>query len=441
MDTGRWKGARERERERARARIGSEGGPEPGKDTRVLQEVTPSSCGPSTVPWSWDLAETRSLMTVMGVRLIEEKTNRAAEPSDRAAPPKRPRSCRGKENQVVSKRFRKSAHSPSGVSCSWGELPDELLLVIFRFLSLPHLLKASIVSKRWNRLAFDKSLWYSVDLSKGNLSPGTVGQLLGAGVVVFRSPCSFLGDPMFKDERSLCLQYMDLSHSVLSSSSIFQILRRCHQLRGLSLEALTLSDDVIRAIAGSEHLLCLNLSGCSCFGAQAVSQMLRSCSRLNELNISWCKFSSQHIQAIVSQIPDSVTQLNISGYRRSLHNSDVEALCRRCPWMTDLDLSDSTMLTPGCFSALHSLSHLQHLGLSRCHEISPASLVALGEITTLKTLNIYGLVRDSMVNVKDLIPQIKINTFPLTSIGRPTPSYGKLQTIWGITCRLGLRNL
>ncbi|XP_048451230.1 S-phase kinase-associated protein 2 isoform X2 [Rhincodon typus] len=394
MEMGRWKG----ERETGRIRL--EGGTELGKDTRVLQEVTPSSCSPSTFTWSWDLAETRSLMTVMGVRLIEEKTNKAAEPSDRAAPPKRPRSCRGKENQVhnflVSKRFRKSAHSSSGVSCSWGELPDELLLVIFRFLSLPHLLKASRVSKRWYRLAFDKSLWYSVDLSKGNLSPGTVGQVLGAGVVVFRSPCSFLGDPMFKDER---------------------------------------------AIAGSEDLLCLNLSGCSCFGAQALSQMLRSCSRLDELNISWCKFSSQHIQAIVSQIPDSVTQLNISGYRRSLHNSDVEALCRRCPWMTDLDLSDSTMLTPGCFSALHSLSHLQHLGLSRCHEISLTSLVALGEIATLKTLNIYGLVRDSMVNGKDLIPQIKINTFPLTSIGRPTPSYGKLQTIWGITCRLGLRNL
>ncbi|XP_043558869.1 S-phase kinase-associated protein 2 [Chiloscyllium plagiosum] len=415
------------------------------KDTRVLQEVTPSSCSPSTFTRSWDSVETHSLMTVMGVRLIEEKTNKAAESSDPAAPPKRPRHCQGKENHVhnflVSKRFRKSAHSSPGVSCSWEALPDELLLVIFRFLSLPHLLKASSVSKQWHRLAFDKSLWYSVDLGKGNLPPGTVGQVLGAGVVVFRSPCSFLGDPIFKDERPLCLQYMDLSHSVLSSSSIFQILRRCHQLRGLSLEALALSDDIIMAIAGNRDLLCLNLSGCSCFRAQALSQMLRSCSRLDELNISWCRFSSQNIQAVVSQIPDSVTQLNISGYRRSLHNSDVEALCRRCPQMTDLDLSDSTMLTPGCFSSLHGLYHLQHLGLSRCHEIPPASLVALGEIATLKTLNIYGLVRDSMVNVKDLIPQIKINTFPLTSIGRPTPSYGKLQTIWGTNCKLRLHNL
>ncbi|XP_072373631.1 S-phase kinase-associated protein 2 [Scyliorhinus torazame] len=118
--------------------------------------------------------------------------------------------------------------------------------------------------------------------------------------------------------------------------------------------------------------------------------------------------------------------------------ADVSALCRRCPKITNLDMSDSTMLTPDCFAALQSLSHLQHLGLSRCHDIPPASLVNLGEIATLKTLNIYGLVRDSTANVKELIAQIKINTFPLTTIGRPTLGNGKMETIWGIDCRLGL---
>ncbi|XP_067885177.1 S-phase kinase-associated protein 2 isoform X2 [Heterodontus francisci] len=384
-------------------------------------------------------------MTVMGVRLIEEKVNEASKTLEEAPPEKRPRHCQGKENQLhtylVSKRFRKSGHSLSGVSCSWEKLPDELLLVIFRSLTLPHLLKASRVSRRWHRLAFDKSLWYSVNLSKGSLPIGTVSQVLGAGVVVFKSPCSFLGDPMFKNDSPLSVQYMDLSHCVVSSSTIFQIVRRCHQLLGLSLEALTLSDDVIRAISQNEDLQHLNLSSCSQFGPHSLSQMLSNCSRLEELNLSWCAFNSQYIQAMVTHIPASVTQLNISGYRHCLHNSDVEALCRRCPQITNLDMSDSTMLTPSCFSSLQILSHLQHLSLSRCHEIPPASLVELGEIATLKTLNIYGLVRDSMVNVKDMIPQIKINTFPLTTIARPTLGNGKMQTIWGIRCRLVLHSL
>ncbi|XP_041042354.1 S-phase kinase-associated protein 2 isoform X1 [Carcharodon carcharias] len=420
------------------------------KETRVLQDVTPSTHSPGglhhppTFTWSWDQAETHSLMTVMGVRVIDEKTHEA-ESLEPAPPQKRPRNCQGKENQphsfLMPKRFRKSAHSSSGVSCSWEKLPDELLLVIFRSLSLPHLLKASRVSKRWHRLVFDKSLWYSVDLSKGNLPLGTVGQVLGAGVVVLRSPRSFLGDPMFKDESPLCVQYMDLSHCVVSCSAIFQILHRSHRLLSLSLEGLVLSDDVIRAIGQNENLLRLNLCSCSQFGPDSLRQMLSNCSRLDELNLSWCKFSSQHIQAMVSHIPASITQLNISGYRHCLHNSDVETLCRRCPRITNLDMSDNTMLTPSCFSALQTLSHLQHLGLSRCHEIPPTSLENLGEIATLKTLNVYGLVRDSAVNVKELIAQIKVNTLPLTTIGRPTLGNGKVQTIWGIDCRLALHSL
>ncbi|XP_072113137.1 S-phase kinase-associated protein 2-like isoform X1 [Mobula birostris] len=402
------------------------------------------SCSSATFTWSWDSVETDSLMTVMGVRLIEDNTNAAGEDPHHSPPNKRPRLCQGKENQphnfLVSRRFRK-ADCSSGVSRSWEELPDELLLVIFHSLSMPQLLKVSQVSRRWHRLAFDKSLWYSVDLSKASLPSGTLGRVLGAGVVVLRSPRSFLGDPIFKDDRVLPLQQLDLSHCVTSSSTIFQILWRCHHLLGLSLEGLLLSDDVIRAVGHSEKLLRLNLSSCSQFGPDSLNQMLNSCSRLVELNVSWCEFGLEHIQVLVTHVPSTVTQLNISGHRHCLRNTDVEVLCQRCPQITNLDMSDSTMLTAGCFPALCQLSHLQHLGLSRCHEIPPAALVELREIISLKTLSIYGLVRDSTLNVKELIPQIKVNAFPLTSIARPTPGHGKSRTIWGITCRLEMRTL
>ncbi|XP_051876074.1 S-phase kinase-associated protein 2 isoform X2 [Pristis pectinata] len=383
-------------------------------------------------------------MTVMGVRQIEEDTKTLSEDPEQSPPSKRPRHCQGKENQphsfLVTRRFRKPDCS-SGVTRSWEELPDELLLVIFHSLSLPHLLKVSQVSRRWHRLAFDKSLWYSVDLSKASLPSGTLGQVLGAGVVILRSPRSFLGDPMFKDDRLLPLQHLDLSHCVTSSSAIFQILRRCNRLLGLSLEGLSLSDDVIRAVGCSQQLVRLNLCSCSRFGPDSFRQMLNDCPRLDELNVSWCEFGPEHIQVMVTHVPSTVTQLNISGHRHCLRNSDVQVLCQRCPRITNLDMSDSTMLTPGCFPALQQLSHLQHLGLSRCHEIPPAALMELGEIATLKTLSIYGLVRDSTLNVKELIPQIKINTFPLTSIARPTPGHGKSRKIWGIACRLELRTL
>lgn len=40
--------------------------------------------------------------------------------------------------------------------------------------------------------------------------------------------------------------------------------------------------------------------------------------RIEEMNVSWSDFNNLHVQAIVNNIPSSVTQLNISGYRQNL---------------------------------------------------------------------------------------------------------------------------
>ncbi|XP_069771703.1 S-phase kinase-associated protein 2 [Narcine bancroftii] len=248
----------------------------------VLQQGTASNCSAVTFTWSWDLAETRSLMSVMGVGLIEENTNTPSDEPDQSPPNKRARPCQGKENQppnfLVSKRFRKPDPS-TAVARSWEDLPEELLLVIFHSLSLPHLLKIAQVNRRWHRLAFDKSLWYSVDLSKARLPLGTLGQVLASGVVVLRSPRSFLGDPMFKDDRPLPLQYLDLSHCVISCTAILHVLARCHRLLGLSLEGLSLSDHIVRAVGRNDQLQRLNVASCSGFGPGALRQMLKDCPR------------------------------------------------------------------------------------------------------------------------------------------------------------------
>lgn len=42
------------------------------------------------------------------------------------------------------------------------------------------------------------------------------------------------------------------------------------------------------------------------------------CLRLEQLNISWCSFSRNHVQNLVETLSPSVTHLNLSGYRDSL---------------------------------------------------------------------------------------------------------------------------
>ncbi|XP_074877497.1 S-phase kinase-associated protein 2 isoform X2 [Buteo buteo] len=323
----------------------------------------------------------------------------------------------------------------------WDTLPDELLLAIFAYLPLNDLLKVSLVCKRWHCLSFDESLWQSLDLTGRSLLPGVIGQLLPAGVTVFRCPRSCIGNPLFKTSKPLRVQHMDLSNCTVSAADLQSILCRCEKLQNLSLEGLVLSDDIIKSIAKNPSLMRLNLCGCSGFSAAALKLMLNSCSTLEELNLSWCDFTATHVKAAVNHITSKVTQLNLSGYRQNLQIPDIKTLVERCPFLVHLDLSDSVMLKPECFQYFHRLIFLQHLCLSRCYQISPAALVELGEIPTLKSLQVFGIVTHrSLQLLRETLPNMKINCSHFTSIARPTVGSKKNHEIWGIKCRLTLRN-
>ncbi|XP_010189454.1 PREDICTED: S-phase kinase-associated protein 2, partial [Mesitornis unicolor] len=351
------------------------------------------------------------------------------------SPPYPPLKRQKEEKFVFDRRSRHLLESESGVS--WDALPDELLLTVFAYLPLKELLKASQICKRWHRLSFDESLWLTLDLAVKNLPPGVLGQLLPAGVTAFRCPRSSIGNPLFKTSTPLRVQHMDLSNCTVSVADLQSILSRCERLQNLSLEGLVLSDDIIRSIAKNPSLIRLNLCGCSRFSAEAMELMLSSCSMLEELNLSWCSFIATHVKAAVTHITSNIKQLNLSGYRQNLQISDVKTLVERCPRLIHLDLSDSMLLKPECLKYFFRLVSLQHLCLSRCYQIPPAALVELGKISTLKTLQVFGIVTGSSLQLlKEALPEVKINYFYFTSIARPSTGTRTNHEIWGIKCRL-----
>ncbi|XP_068782091.1 S-phase kinase-associated protein 2-like isoform X3 [Struthio camelus] len=344
-----------------------------------LQEIPSSSSNVSTsFTWDWDSSKTSEFLSGMGVSVLKkDKLGNENTPQDllvSPCPPQKRQKVKEKEKDfVIVRRPRLLREAESGVS--WDALPDELLLAIFAYLPLNDLLKVSLICKRWRRLSFDESLWQTLDLTGRNLLPGVIGQLLPAGVTVFRCPRSCIGNPLFKTSKPLRVQHMDLSNCTVSVADLQSILCRCERLQNLSLEGLVLSDDIIKSIAQNPSLIRLNLCGCSGFSAESLELMLSSCSELEELNLSWCDFTAAHVKAAVSHVTPKVTQLNLSGYRQNLQISDVKTLVERCPSLVHLDLSDSVMLKPECFQYFHQLIFLQHLCLSRCYQISPAALV------------------------------------------------------------------
>ncbi|XP_069819173.1 S-phase kinase-associated protein 2 [Dendropsophus ebraccatus] len=408
-----------------------------------LQEIPASVMNTTTKlsSWSWDAKKSSDLLCGMGVTPMErDPPDTENTPLDQilqmTPPQKRQKQKEKNDGFFIARRARTSRLSQPVIS--WDSLPDELLLGIFSYLHLTDLLRASRVCKRWNRLSCDESLWHSVDLTGKHLANGGIGNVLSLGVVVLRCPRSCLGEPLFKHVRPLRLQHADLSNCTVSTDALESIISRCHNLHNLSLEGLQLSDTIVCAIAQNPDLKRLNLCGCSGFTPESLTQMLKSCTSLEELNLSWCDFTADHVKSAVDNFPTGLTQLNFSGYRQNLEIADVEMLLQRCPDLINLDLSDSVLLTADCFPAFHQL-RLQHLGLSRCYQITPATLLDLGKLLHLKTLSVFGIVTDNALQVlKESFPHIKINGSLFSTIARPTTGSKKNRDIWGIKCKLSL---
>lgn len=323
----------------------------------------------------------------------------------------------------------------------WDSLPDEVLLGIFSYLCLPGLVSVSRVCKRWYRLSQDGSLWRTLDLGGVNLHPDVTVRLLSRGVIAFRCPQSVMEQPLGERLRSFPVKHMDLSNSIINVSSLHGILSECSKLQNLSLEGLQLSDPIVNSLAQNENLVRLNLFGCSGFSASALVNLLSSCCLLDELNLSWCfEFTKQHVKAAVAHLSATITQLNFSGYRTNLQKTELRTLITRCPNLVRLEVSDSFMINQDCVPEFFRLNYLQHLSLSRCYGITPQSILELGKIATLKTLQVYGTVSEiTLRELRESLPHLQINCAYFTSIARPTMDNERSSEIWGIKCRLTLQ--
>ncbi|TNN36328.1 S-phase kinase-associated protein 2 [Liparis tanakae] len=361
------------------------------------------------------------------------------------APLRKQQRLGGKENEggpfVLARRSRRKRESPSA-DLSWDQLPDELLLRILCYVPLQDLLRAAAACRRWRRLAFDESLWHSVDLEGLTHAGPALRQVLKTGVRMLRCPRSFVEELQFTGTGPLQLVVVDLSSAVIPTSSLESILCRCRQLEYLSLEGLQLSDSVLSALSLNTDLLQLNLSGCSGFSAPALAELLQSCSSIQQLNIAWCDFSNAHVKSVVDGVSARVTHLNLSGYRENLTLDDVKVLVTRCPHIETLDLSDSTLLMADSLPVLRQLKALLHLSLSRCYHIHLAALTDLEKtLPALGLLDVFGIVSGShLSSLKKEMPRVAINSRPFSGVARPTPaSKPGCCVMWSRKCRLRVR--
>lgn len=328
-------------------------------------------------------------------------------------------------------------------------LSDELLLNIFKWAPKATLSRLMRVSRRFQRVGCDESLWHRFDLGDRTIKPGHLGIVLSRGVQSLRLTRSEVqGSSLFpphafncgmskcefdSTESSFKVQHLDLSMIVADNKDVVaELLGLSKKVSHLSLERCSLPSTTLHLVAQMKNLCVLNLSTCSDLGgdghgldSEAVVPILQSCSKLRILNLAWVGFSATSLRQVISHLPSSILHLNLSGNRNSFIDEDLQLLVEKCPRLEVLDVSDSHLLTVDSVAVLCDRFHqLRHLSISRCYGLQPPSiLLPLASHRLLFRLDVFGIMSGAALEQfsRHFRREVEMNQCYFSYVARPTP--------------------
>ena len=144
---------------------------------------------------------------------------------------------------------KKQRKSSQKFSKTFSDMPDEILLRIFRYLDLKHLLRYAQLSKRINPICHDKLLWQKVDLSESKTVPSGLLEL------VIKNGCKYLSLEMTKLEGSTFvlknisqLRTLNLTFFEADPKVHEKLLASCHFLEKITLDGLVIRNNMINKI-------------------------------------------------------------------------------------------------------------------------------------------------------------------------------------------------
>jgi len=332
----------------------------------------------------------------------------------------------------------------------FNRLPEELVLSVFKWLPKCTLAKCARVCKRWLKVTQDESLWRRLDLGLVTVPAGVVGQVLSRGCAVLRLARATVLQPVFVSAvsglptfpepssqlESARLQYLDLSMTSISGPCLELLLSHCAMIRNLSLENAEINDVICSAISANANLSVLHLGGVKGLTEKGIRRILQKCKKLIELNVGWTQLTASALESVSRLLSPSLRRLCLSGHRDTLSDSHIKDLVKSCPNLRDLDVSDSSLLTPASLNTMvESLTYLESVSTSRCYNITPSTYLMLTACPTLLYLNVFGLLREpALEELKERLQGIEINKFMFTSVARPTVGI-KRTSIWNLRVR------
>ena len=231
------------------------------------------------------------------------------------------------------------------------DMPDEVILRVFRNLEIKDFIRCGQVSKRIRAISQDQSLWLRIDLCENkSVAAGFLDYMLNNG-------CKYLGlgfAQIAPDSKSLkCnvsqLKCLDLSFCRGSLQVFDDLLSSCHSLEKLALTSqchILQNKDLVKTMCHQfgTSLQVLDVSNCyrpnmEIIDLEMIQLLIGSFSQLKEVNFGNTYLSEESLDYVCNNLSENVVKLGLCNQEK-LMDKHVTTLVNRCNKLTSLDLEN-----------------------------------------------------------------------------------------------------
>jgi len=371
--------------------------------------------------------------------------------------------------------------------CIVKDFSDEILMKIFSFLDSEDILSTLTVHEKFQRLAFDESLWRGhrqfekINLSSKLVPLALIEELFEHGTkYICLDGATILNKITIRNEDGSkkvvhnfgekkenlpqydTVKFLDLSHVRFKANSgeipsettnryLSRVLVMCPSLKKLSLQGLRISNQIFtHYISAKKTLTHLNLFACSGLVWSDIQTIVVRCNGLIELNLGNCKLSPSHtwanglktdvnLESICANLPCNMQKLSLCNLE--INDEAVQKLVNRCPNLIELDLyghRNENLTGKSATSIIQVLSHsLVKLAIPcLAEETKPLELASMPK---LQCLWMPGLSNRRRKILKKQVPHLKINESEIDdllskTIASPREMYLSHQGFWQLPC-------
>ena len=344
----------------------------------------------------------------------------------------------------------------------WADLPYEVRVHIFAFLSAKEIIRMSSVSKHWHEMCFDGQLWTSLDcqsyyqqitsdaLIKIMLRAGAfVKNLNLRGCVQLRDQWLSLGTRMTNQE---CrnLENFSIEGCKIERSSIHFFLLRNPKLIQINMPSMQNVNNATMKIIASHcpQLELLNIDWCSQIDTKGLRKVIQSCPNLTDLRASEVRglndpefmlevFQRNSLERLILQHCDSLTDealhimvhgidperdiltdkamvpprrlrhLDISRCR-TLTDSGIKAMAHNVPFLEGLRLCQNSPLTDDALAdLLTTVPRLTHLEVEEIEQLTNATLLTLAKSSAADTIEHLSISYCEQMGDVGVLPVLK----------------------------------